>query len=101
QPAHAERNLHGGRPVLVVLNVEAFDAGEELRHPRRVVQHLPDELLRGVELLRPFNLHDELTSTVERLDSGDESSRQTRSAGLWLSVTIAPPAERSASWIAA
>src|SRR5439155_18602715 len=101
QPAHSQRHLDRCRPVFLVLHLEALDAGEELRHSCGVVQHLPDELARCIELLRPFHLHGDRTSTVERLSSGDESSRHTRSAGLWLSVTIAPPAERSASWIAA
>ena len=57
QAAHAERDLHGRLPVPVVLNLEALDAREQLRHLGRVLQDVPDELGRRVELLESFDFH--------------------------------------------
>ena len=75
--AEAERDLHVRRPVPVVVDVEALDAGHRLRHRLRVVQHLPDRRARRLE--------GALAGDVHALASC--SSRQTRWYGLWLSVT--------------
>src|SRR5207247_9776135 len=64
QPAHAERDLHRRLPVAVVLNLEALHAGEQLRHLRWVVQDVPDQLGRRVELLRALDFHCWVTSTL-------------------------------------
>src|SRR5207248_287718 len=84
-----------------VLDLEALDAGKQLRHLRRVVEHVPDELRRRVELPGALDLHS-LTSTSAAVSSGLVSIRHTRSGGLWESATTAfVPACRNASWIAA
>src|SRR6266536_1115766 len=102
QPAHPERDLDRGRPVPVVLDLEALDPGEQLRHLRGVVEDVPDELRRRVELPRAFDLHCCVTSTRAAVSSGAWSIRQIRSGGLWESLTTAGlPAWRRASWIAA
>ena len=77
QAAEAERDLHVRRPVPVVVDVEALDAGHRLRHRRRVVQHLPDRRARRVEVALAGDVHAFASC----------SSRQTRWYGLWLSVT--------------
>src|SRR5207248_10084766 len=87
--AEPERDLHVGAPVLLVLNVEALDAGDRRRHRGRVVQHLPDDLAGRGERPLARDLH-AAGSTVTRArdDSGSESSSQTRWYGLQLSYTI-------------
>ena len=78
QPAEPERNLHLRLPVPVVLDLEALDAGHQLRHLGRVVQHLPDDGARRRQLLRPLDLHAGATETFVRVDSGSWSIDQTR-----------------------
>src|SRR5215813_12757154 len=102
QAAHAQRHFDVRRPVLVVLDLEPFDARQQLRDARGVHEDVPDGLRRGVELLGSFDLHVLSTSTRALLSSGFAINRHTRSAGLWLSETTPGiPALRSASWMAA
>ena len=51
-------------------DLEPLDAGHQPRHLLRVVEHLPDRLARGGELLRSLQLHLEVTSTLARVASG-------------------------------
>ena len=78
QAAEPERDLHLRLPVPVVLDLEALDARHQLRHLRRVVEHLPDDLARRGELLRALDLHAGTTFTLARVDSGSCSIDQTR-----------------------
>ena len=78
QPAEPERHLDLRAPVRVVRDLEALHAGHRLRHLRRVVDHAPDDLARRVELLRPLELHFDVTSTFSRDRSGSRSISQTR-----------------------
>ena len=50
-----------------------------------LVEHGPDGLSGGAELLRSLELHREVTSTFARVDSGSLSISQTRWYGLQLS----------------
>ena len=85
QAAEPERDLHLRRPVPVVLDLEALDARHQLRHLRGVVQHLPDDVARRGQLLRPLDLHAATTATLARVASGSCSIDQTRWYGLQLS----------------
>src|SRR5262249_38621722 len=79
-----------------------LDAGHQLRHLLGIVEHVPDDLRRGVEVLDSLRLHGSTTSTRPFDSSGNEIRRQTRSGGVWLAVSTASiPEARSASWIAA
>src|SRR5262249_32088603 len=75
QAAHAERHLHGRAPVIRILHLEALDPWEELRHPRRVLQHRPDERRRCVELLGPLDLHALNSTDVPRPSARARSNR--------------------------
>jgi hypothetical protein len=57
QPAHPERDLDRRLPVRSSWISKLSTPGEQLGHLRRVVQDVPDELGRGVELLRAFDFH--------------------------------------------
>ena len=52
QAAEPERDLHVRRPALLVVHVEALDAGHRLRHRRRVVQHVARPPARGAANVR-------------------------------------------------
>src|SRR5437763_1514698 len=92
----------GRVPLAIVLDVERRHSGHQLRHLLRIVEHVPDHLRRRVELADTLELHCDTNSTRRLDSSGLVISRQTRSGGLWLSVTTASiPAERRASWMAA
>src|SRR5262245_4075314 len=100
EPAEAERHLHLGRPVAVVDDLEALDAGHQARHLRRIVDHVPHDLAGGGQLLGPLDLHLDSTVTVAPLPL--RSISHTRWYGLWLSKTnTSCPAERTASCTAA
>ncbi len=78
QPAEPERHLHLGGPVVRVLDLEALHARHQPDHLGGVVDHAPDHLARGVELLRPVHVHLEVTFTFARVLSGSRSISQTR-----------------------
>jgi hypothetical protein len=47
QPTEPERDLHLRLPVALVLDLEALDARHQLRHLRRIVEDLPDDVSRS------------------------------------------------------
>jgi hypothetical protein len=78
QAAEPERDLHLRLPVPVVADLESLDTRHQLRHLRRIVQHLPHDAARGRQLLRALQLHADTTDTFARVDSGSCSIDHTR-----------------------
>ena len=78
QAAEAERDLHVRAPVPVVLDVERLDPWHRLRHPRRIVEDLPDGGERSIEHALTGDLHRLSTVTSLRVSPGLCSSSHTR-----------------------
>ena len=57
QPAHAERHLDGRRQCRSSWISKLSTPGQQLRHLARVLEDVPHELRRGVELPCPFDFH--------------------------------------------
>ena len=85
QAAEAERDLHVRGPALVVVDVEALDAGHRLRHRGRIVQHLPHGRARRVEHALALDVHASDHLDDARAARGCSSISQTRWYGFQLS----------------
>src|SRR5258708_12705328 len=95
EAAEAERDLHVRSPPLLIVDVEALDAGHRRGHRRGIVQDLPDGLPRSVEDALALDDHASTTCTRAPACSGCQSISPTRRDGFELSHTIPSPCPRT------